>query len=679
MAKWTKLAVVGTLCMVMLLVWTGGALALTTLHNVGNRVWADDGDGIQEVGERGLNGVKVTLTGLPDDRDPGDELTLETTTGPASPPASTPSGDTFDGNGWYNFQVPAGSYTITVSNLPAGSVQTYDYDGLETANTASFKIVLSSRYDIDFGYTVPPPPPPPTYELGDRVWNDADNSGGPDDETEPGIEGVIVKLTGMGREETVVTDQNGNYLFSGLEAGTYTVEGVGGAGTPVDGHACTYDLSGAPDGVATVTIADANSYDVDFSYYKPVIAAKVSISGFVVNDSNANGAIDAGEPVLAGPTIKLLDFGGATVAVTSAAADGSFLFSNLDVGIYQVVETNLPDYRSTNAIGGTDGTRVDNDTILVNATTPGSSYPNQDFLDTGTKPDIDLIKTGPSCAKRGDTVTYHFKITNTGNTWLYGGVTLYDPMLGGNVWHKTPVAPGEINEFDVKYTIPLSGSLTNGTYQAPSNLQTLCSTPTPPAEEKLVNTATAIGCPPGGLGNVTDTSSWTITVGLAEVRPYTTYTQGGWGARPSGNNPGTVLRNNWSKVYGNRLTIGSCKTLSFSGSSNVADFLPQGGSAGRLNRSYCNPTSRTSAGVFAGQVLALRLNVDFSNAGVTRPGLAGLKIQSGTYRGWTVAQFLLQAEKVLGASASFDSALNDTATKINESFDNGTTNTGYIK
>jgi hypothetical protein len=259
-------------------------------------------------------------------------------------------------------------------------------------------------------------------------------------------------------------------------------------------------------------------------------------------------------------------------------------------------------------------------------------------------------------------------------------VTLNDPMLGGNIWHKTPVAPGEVNEFDVKYTIPLYGALTDGTAQDPSNLQTLCTTTPPPTcEETLVNTATAIGCPPSG-GTVTDTSSWTITVGTASCKPYTTYTQGGWGACPSGANPGTVLHTHWSKVYRwNGLVIGSCKTLKFCGPWNVTNFLPQGGCAGRLNRSYCNPTCKTSAGVFAGQVLALRLNVDFSNAGITRTGLGALKIQRGTYTGWTVAQFLGYAEKVLGASACFNSAINDTATKINESMDNGTTNTGYIK
>ena len=55
---------------------------------------------------------------------------------------------------------------------------------------------------------------------------------------------------------------------------------------------------------------------------------------------------------------------------------------------------------------------------------------------------MSLVKTGPATAKVGDTITYHFKVTNTGNTCLYGGLGVDDPMLGGRIFHQDPRCPG---------------------------------------------------------------------------------------------------------------------------------------------------------------------------------------------------------------------------------------------
>ena len=164
--------------------------------------------------------------------------------------------------------------------------------------------------------------------------------------------------------------------------------------------------------------------------------------------------------------------------------------------------------------------------------------------------------------------------------------------------------------------------------------------------------------------------------------PYTTFTftQGGWGATPSGNNPGQILATYFNTVYpSGRVTIGGAKTLTFTSASAIQTFLPQGGSPVVLSNSYTNPTN-SSLSVFAGQVLALQLNVDFSRV-VFKPGLGDLKVKSGSFAGYTVNQVLTLANSVLGGGALPSgkslSSLNDTVTKINEGFDNGTTNTGY--
>ncbi|MEL7208483.1 MAG: SdrD B-like domain-containing protein, partial [Actinomycetota bacterium] len=103
---------------------------------VGDRVWLDtDGDGTQDPGENGINGVTMTLR----DSSGGVVATQDTT-----------------GDGDYDFTgVTPGTYTVTadVNDLPPGVVATYDLDGTGTVHVAT--VVVSAGDDIDtvdFGY-----------------------------------------------------------------------------------------------------------------------------------------------------------------------------------------------------------------------------------------------------------------------------------------------------------------------------------------------------------------------------------------------------------------------------------------------------------------------------------------------------------------------------------------------
>ncbi len=64
-----------------------------------------------------------------------------------------------------------------------------------------------------------------TGSIGDRVWYDTDRDG-IQDASENGISGVTVKLRNASNTviATTTTNTSGNYLFSGLAAGTYSVE-----------------------------------------------------------------------------------------------------------------------------------------------------------------------------------------------------------------------------------------------------------------------------------------------------------------------------------------------------------------------------------------------------------------------------------------------------------------------
>ncbi len=116
-----------------------------------------------------------------------------------------------------------------------------------------------------------------TGTIGDFVWDDK-NQNGVQDAGEPGISGVPVTLSGTNVygvpvNMTVNTGANGQYSFSGLCQGTYTVTvptPMGYTPSPsFQGGDVTKDSNGSP---ATVTLPNDNANDpsIDFGFYKPM-------------------------------------------------------------------------------------------------------------------------------------------------------------------------------------------------------------------------------------------------------------------------------------------------------------------------------------------------------------------------------------------------------------------------
>jgi hypothetical protein len=161
-------------------------------------------------------------------------------------------------------------------------------------------------------------------------------------------------------------------------------------------------------------------------------------------------------------------------------------------------------------------------------------------------------------------------------------------------------------------------------------------------------------------------------------------TQGGWGAPPNGNNIGALLANNFASVYpGGFVEIGiggsGGFSMKFTSAPAIQTYLPAGGPPAALTADLVNPTS-SSAGVFGGQVLALQLNVDFGEQGLT-PSSSGpvgnLVFNDATspLNGQTVRQILALANIAIGGGNAGVSIgdLNVLVTSINEAFDNCTT------
>ena len=178
------------------------------------------------------------------------------------------------------------------------------------------------------------------------------------------------------------------------------------------------------------------------------------------------------------------------------------------------------------------------------------------------------------------------------------------------------------------------------------------------------------------------TSSVTIPPSCGQLR---TQTQGGWGASPAGNNPGTYLHANFQAAFGDSFTVGCYPNnyyVKLTSAQAVTDLLPAGGKGAPLSTSYTNPASLKN--VLVGQLVALKLSVGFDNAdgnfGQSAVPLGNMIIGSGPFKGNTVADFLAIGEQVLGGCSTDFSVqqIVETATSINENFDDGTINKGFL-
>lgn len=243
------------------------------------------------------------------------------------------------------------------------------------------------------------------------------------------------------------------------------------------------------------------------------------------------------------------------------------------------------------------------------------------------------------------------------------------------------------------YTVVVSGAVFGASdfgnvtvpfvHNSPAKIGTNEALPTP-CESNVTNTAKVTAIANGITLMATATATVNVDGGAVVNAPFTTFKQDQWGGDPNKPGGAKLLGVNFSTVYPSGVIVGSLRTLTFTSASAVRAFLPQGDKPHVLNASAINPT-KTNAGEFAGQVLALQLNVDFSNAGITRAGLAALHLKSGKLMGKTVAEVLGLANHVLGGEGGLLPAgisvkdLKDIVKKINENYENGTFDRGYLQ
>ncbi len=460
---------------------------------LGDTLWNDTNkNGLQDNlnlpnGEPGLNDLTVQLY------DCANHVLNTTTTGPA--PATAKPPQVAGGAGWYGFNnLAPGCYQVKF-NPPANYAFSPQYQGGSIAldSNPNPATGITDQLTLATG-AYNPTIDAGVYEqiilnssLGNFFWHDL-NANGIQEPNEPGINNVLVTLLNGSCQPltppvTKITDSNGLYQFSNLQAGNYCEQ----FGKPTNfcqyGGGSTPDFSPANQGSDDTKDSDAdlmtgqtgpitlpvNTYDDtwDAGVYCPA-----QLGNFVWQDCNQNGIQDdaalpgctygGGYPNV---TVRLLDCSGAPVtdlngnASVTTAANGFYTFL-VNPGSYSV-EFMKPAGTIFTAPNVGSNPAIDSDANQITSRTVCTTVPSNtdnDTLDAGvytpTTPNVTLMKftngydgnnafdspvmtppSGPLTAgdnqlavvTPGAPVTWTYQVKNTGNEPL-ANLVVTDPL-----------------------------------------------------------------------------------------------------------------------------------------------------------------------------------------------------------------------------------------------------------
>jgi protocatechuate 3,4-dioxygenase beta subunit len=356
---------------------------------VGDYVWIDaDRNGVQDAGEAPLAGVVVQLFEV-------DGVTpVLRADGSLAVATTSASGEyvidrLFAGTYVAKFTPPA-DYVLTLqgegttgtdSNPDPATWMTPPFtltaaaSGNMEANTDASIDALYIDRTIDAGFVRL------VVGFGNYVWIDA-NSDGVQDVGEQPLAGVVVHvldafgqpvLDGNGDSITAITDANGFYFVDDLLPGDYqarfelppgyvfTVTGSGSSATDSNPDSSTgltpvFTIS---DSVSGDTVASTNSSWFADYVNLTIDAGVIPITGFgdrVWVDANGDGVQDAGEPGLAGVTVRLLDATGSAIVVNGVEVTtvtderGNYFFADLVPGDYRAEFLTPSGYLPTTAV-----------------------------------------------------------------------------------------------------------------------------------------------------------------------------------------------------------------------------------------------------------------------------------------------------------------------------------------
>ena len=176
--------------------------------------------------------------------------------------------------------------------------------------------------------------------IGGMVWDD-ENGDGIMDPEESAVEGAMLELSAEGMDSvTTMSLADGTYRFDDLDSGFYQV-----VRKPLDGmvgttSALIFVILVQEDGTVSSFMA------ANFGVMADDIGGTAIIKGKIWNDLNGDGNVNDDEPGVEGIEVIL---SGDVADTTTTVADGTYAFTDLSAGSYEVVSVGPSGWSLTTA------------------------------------------------------------------------------------------------------------------------------------------------------------------------------------------------------------------------------------------------------------------------------------------------------------------------------------------
>jgi protocatechuate 3,4-dioxygenase beta subunit len=260
------------------------------------------------------------------------------------------------------------------------------------------------------------------YKFEDLNGSGVDNS-------DPRLNGWTIILTGTNNlgnpvSETTTTATTavgvGEYSFTGLTPGTYTISEVQQTGWTKSVGGTTITLTSGEEAVAysgeagTLLPGQAETVTAGLAFGN---FEQTSIHGYKFDDLNGSG-VDNSDPRLGGWTIVLTgtnNTGGAVSMTTTTIADGEYSFTGLTPGKYTISEVQQPGW--TKSVGGTTVTLTSGEEAVAYSGEAGTLLPGQ----------FETVTAGLAFGNFEETSINGYKFDDLNGN----GVDNSDPRLGG--------------------------------------------------------------------------------------------------------------------------------------------------------------------------------------------------------------------------------------------------------
>jgi hypothetical protein len=388
-----------------------------------------------------------------------------------------------DLTGVFTFKnLAAGAYTLTETQPAAPANQT----GKDTAGNAggtftapdTFTNIVLANAKAATGYLFAEVP---IVSTGGAVFEDT-NGNGKKDTGEPAVPGVTITLTGTSAvtgaitPKTTTTDSSGNYTFSGLTPGTYTI-----AETQPTGYFDGQEQNGVPaatvsnDKFAGIDLTSTAAASGGFNFGE---TKGSSIAGVVYDDVNNDGTQAAsGEVGIADVSIRLTGTDDQNKSVdlkTTTGASGAFTFTPLRPGTYKLIETQPAGYADGKEKAGTSSGVITVDDqisgieLAQGTSATGYLFGEHSFVDVAISQ-----SPGSATVAPGGAVTITYTVRNKGTATAsavsalvdFGGLqfvsaTSTDFNSTTRAWTIGDLAGGATKTIKITYRAPQAGKFT---------------------------------------------------------------------------------------------------------------------------------------------------------------------------------------------------------------------------